>query len=84
MHFQYNLITIATLVLAPTIDSEVSDLEYETYDGDSGYTDVEFTADLTIEFEPHEAYNSTTCCNCAISTDEFRKEKLQCNFQRIH
>lgn len=57
-------------VLALTIDSEVSDLEYETYDGDSGYTDVEFTADLTIEFDPHEAYNSTTCCNCAISTDE--------------
>lgn len=56
--------------LEPTIDSEVSDLEYETYDGDSEYTDVEFTADLTIEFDPYEAYNSTTCCNCAISTDE--------------
>lgn len=57
-------------VLEPTIDSEVSDLEYETYDGDSGYTEVEFTADLTIEFNPYDAYNSTTCCNCAISTDE--------------
>lgn len=57
-------------VLEPNIDSEVNDVAYDTYDGDIEYTNVEFNADLTIEFDPYEAYNSTTCCQCAISTDE--------------
>lgn len=57
-------------VLEPNIDSEVSDVVYDAYDGDVEYTNVEFNADLTIEFDPYEAYNSTTCCQCAISTDE--------------
>ena len=57
-------------VLEPNIDSEVNDVAYDTYDGDIEYTSVEFNADLTIEFDPYEAYNSTTCCQCAISTDE--------------
>ena len=57
-------------VLEPNIDSEVNDVAYDTYDGDVEYTNVEFNADLTIEFDPYEAYNSTTCCQCAISTDE--------------
>lgn len=56
--------------LEPNIDSEVNDVAYDTYDGDIEYTNVEFNADLTIEFDPYEAYNSTTCCQCAISTDE--------------
>lgn len=56
--------------LEPTIEGTIDDVTYDTEDGDEDYTDVEFTTDLTIEFDPHEAYNSTTCCNCAISTDE--------------
>jgi hypothetical protein len=57
-------------VLEPNIDSEVNDVAYDTYDGDVEYTNVEFNADLTIAFDPYEAYDSTTCCQCAISTDE--------------
>lgn len=56
--------------LEPTIEGTIDDATYDTEDGDEDYTSVDFKADLTIEFEPHEAYNSTTCCNCAISTDE--------------
>ena len=57
-------------VLEQNIDSEVNDVAYDTYDGGIEYTNVEFNTDLTIEFDPYEAYNSTTCCQCAISTDE--------------
>lgn len=57
-------------VLEPNIDSEVNDVACDTYDGDIEYTSVEFNADLTIEFDPYKAHNSTTCCQCAISTDE--------------